>query len=148
MDSSMMMHSFLELPEFDENPLQFDPDLEMSDMSSRLSCSISGDSGLQAPSSPGSEYVAIRRQSHCAIEKRRRDKLNFYIMELAKLMPNSLRNGQKTNKLNVLKQTVKHIRHLKTEYRSLDNSLLNQIIHNKAYLVQLMLNVSIPTCHN
>lgn len=129
-DLTSTTNELLDLPEFDET-------LNMSDgVSSRLSCPMSNESYLPQSGS-------MRKQSHCAIEKKRRDRLNDYIVELGKLIPSSLRVEQRSNKLSVLKQVVKYIRFLKFGcVESVDSFFVNQIVAEKACLLKLMLNVA------
>lgn len=56
----------------------------------------------------------FRKQSHCEIEKRRRDKMNHYIMQLATMIPSFNNNSAKFDKLTVLRMAVQHVKSLRS----------------------------------
>lgn len=64
-----------------------------------------------------SEHDSIdefKKQSHCEIEKRRRDKMNHYIMRLATMIPSFKNNSAKFDKLTVLRMAVQHVKSLRS----------------------------------
>jgi len=81
-----------------------------------------------------------RKQNHCEIEKRRRDKMNHYIMELASVIPSFVNNQSKLDKLSVLRMAVQHVKslrsslcsfssfHLRPSFLSSGNLLKNLIL--------------------
>ncbi|KAI8974484.1 helix-loop-helix DNA-binding domain-containing protein [Pilobolus umbonatus] len=57
-----------------------------------------------------------RRESHNAVERRRRDNINDRIQELGTLLPDNVDDGvSKLNKGTILRKSVEHIRHLQKE---------------------------------
>jgi hypothetical protein len=52
------------------------------------------------------------RNSHCEIEKRRRDEMNQYINDLSTMIPLPPSVGKKPDKLTVLKFAVQHMKAL------------------------------------
>ncbi|KAL9559457.1 hypothetical protein PS6_000779 [Mucor atramentarius] len=84
---------------------------------------------LVSPTSPGSledeilqrnmqhifEKKRRRRESHNAVERRRRDNINDRITELATLLPD--RDAVKSNKGTILRKSVDHIRQLHDKLR-------------------------------
>lgn len=97
------------------------------------------------PFGAGSGGGENRKQNHCEIEKRRRDKMNYYIMQLASVIPpfnNSSNNSNqsKIDKLTVLRLAVQHVKslrsslcsfssfHLRPSFLSSGNLLKNLIL--------------------
>lgn len=85
-------------------------------------------------------YIEHRKQNHCEIEKRRRDKMNHYIMQLASVIPTFANNQSKFDKLTVLRMAVQHVKslrsslcsfssfHLRPSFLSSGNLLKNLIL--------------------
>lgn len=81
-----------------------------------------------------------KKHSHCEIEKRRRDKMNKYIVELASVIPSFTNNQSKFDKLTVLRMAVQHVKslrsslcsfssfHLRPSFLSSGNLLKNLIL--------------------
>ena len=55
------------------------------------------------------ERIQRRRENHNHVERRRRDNINNTILELSRIVPNAVQQGQKLNKGKVLKMALDHI---------------------------------------
>ncbi|RCH77492.1 Transcription factor E3, partial [Rhizopus stolonifer] len=86
-----------------------------------------------------------RRESHNAVERRRRDNINDRIQELATLLPDS-REAVKLNKGAILRKSVDHIRYLHDELRQ--NQYRIYDLENTLELCRGRLNNQIIATHD
>lgn len=55
----------------------------------------------------------IRRSQHCEVEKRRRERMNRYMSELAQMIPACTAVPRRLDKLSILKMAVDHMKNLR-----------------------------------
>lgn len=54
-----------------------------------------------------------RRSQHCEVEKRRRERMNRYMNELAQMIPTCAAVPRRLDKLSILKMAVDHMKTLR-----------------------------------
>lgn len=54
-----------------------------------------------------------RRSQHCEVEKRRRERMNRYMAELAQMIPACTAVPRRLDKLSILKMAVDHMKNLR-----------------------------------
>ena len=57
--------------------------------------------------------LCFKRKQHCEVEKKRRDKMNYYMCELATMIPACSEVPRKLDKLSILKMAVEHMKRLR-----------------------------------
>ena len=57
--------------------------------------------------------IVVYRKQHCEVEKKRRDKMNYYMCELATMIPACSEVPRKLDKLSILKMAVEHMKRLR-----------------------------------
>lgn len=57
--------------------------------------------------------VCCRRSQHCEVEKRRRERMNRYMAELAQMIPACTAVPRRLDKLSILKMAVDHMKNLR-----------------------------------
>ncbi len=58
-------------------------------------------------------FVCFSRESHCEIERRRRNKMTTYINELCDMVPTCSTLARKPDKLTILRMAVSHMKNLR-----------------------------------
>ena len=62
----------------------------------------------------GERFVCgCRRSQHCEVEKRRRERMNRYMNELAQMIPTCAAVPRRLDKLSILKMAVDHMKTLR-----------------------------------
>ncbi|KAI7903265.1 uncharacterized protein BX663DRAFT_508012 [Cokeromyces recurvatus] len=68
-----------------------------------------------------------RKESHSAIERRRREKMNDKIIQLKELIPSCSNNKETLHKMNILQNAIDYIIHLQETIKKLErNTTLNE----------------------
>ena len=63
-------------------------------------------------------WFFVLRKQHCEVEKKRRDKMNYYMCELATMIPACSEVPRKLDKLSILKMAVEHMKRLRGDHKS------------------------------
>ncbi|KAI8896296.1 helix-loop-helix DNA-binding domain-containing protein [Globomyces pollinis-pini] len=113
---------------YSQSPLGLNPNsLENDDLNQRQSYQNSAKDSVEAIN----EKRRKRRESHNAVERRRRDHINEKIQELSSLLPEFASDAQnKPNKGVILRRSVEYIRHMQLfAARQMDRTLeLEQVL--------------------
>lgn len=90
---------------------------------------------------PSMNLDELRKHNHSEIEKRRREKMNQLIRELAQLVPmcNAIPSTRKLDKLTVLRMTVQHIKAIKNSKAITDSINLTPSFISEDIIDRLLL---------
>jgi hypothetical protein len=67
---------------------------------------------------PGQKRQKLARSQHCEVEKRRRERMNRYMNELAQMIPTCAAVPRRLDKLSILKMAVDHMKTLRGDLHS------------------------------